>query len=127
MHPMLRPLTTLERLREPVFIGAFAGRGSGSAAAAVQYLVDQWGATPLAELDAEENFDFTVRRPAVRITDGKREIHWPANTFYVASPPGLERHFILMPGIEPHLQWRNFTEAVIECLGLLGCNEAIIL
>lgn len=127
MHPMIRALSTLGPLREPVFICAFAGRGSGSAAAAVQYLVDQWHATAVAELDAEENFDFTVRRPSVRMAEGQREIHWPANTFYVASPPDVGRDFILLPGIEPHLQWRAFTEAITECLQTLGCNEAIIL
>lgn len=127
MHPMIRALSPLQPLREPVFISAFAGRGSGSAAAAVQYLVDQWHATAIAELDAEENFDFTVRRPSVRFDDGKREIHWPANTFYVASPPDVGRDFILLPGIEPHLRWRAFTEAVADCLQALGCNEAIIL
>lgn len=127
MHPMIRALAPLRPLREPVFICAFAGRGSGSAAAAVQYLVDQWHATPIAELDAEENFDFTVRRPSVRLDDGKREIHWPTNTFYVASPPDVGRDFVLLPGIEPHLRWRGFTEAVIDCLRELGCNEAIVL
>ena len=127
MHPMLRPLSALRPLRDPVLLCAFAGRGGGSAAAAVQYLVDQWDATGIAEIDEEESFDFTVRRPIVRIEHGERVLHWPVNKCYVVSPAGLNRDFILLPGIEPHLRWRAFCEALVECVTALGCRTAVIL
>jgi predicted ATP-grasp superfamily ATP-dependent carboligase len=124
---LLRPLSELRPLRDPLFLCAYAGRGGGSAAAAVQYLVDQWAATPVAELDSEEAFDFTVRRPIVRLEGDQRVVEWPKNEFFVASPAGLDRDFILMPGIEPHMRWKAFAEALVECLNALGCKTAIIL
>jgi predicted ATP-grasp superfamily ATP-dependent carboligase len=124
---LLRPLSELRPLRDPVFLCAFAGRGGGSAAAAVQYLVDQWGATAVAELDSEEAFDFTVRRPVVRLEGDQRVVNWPKNEFFVFSPVGLDRDFILMPGIEPHMRWKAFCDALVECLEALGCRTAVIL
>lgn len=127
MASLLQTYADLKPLRDPVFIGAFAGRNGGSASAAVQYLVDQWHGTPVAEIDTEEAFDFTVRRPNVRLQDGQRVVDWPLNQFFVVTSGALNHDFILMPGIEPHLRWPSFAEAISECLTALGCRTAVIL
>ena len=58
------------QLSEPMMIAAFDGwTDAGSAATgAASYLSRRWDAEPFASIDAEEFFDFTQRRPQVRIT-----------------------------------------------------------
>jgi hypothetical protein len=80
--------------------------------AAVQHLVVSWEAQPLAEIDPDEFFDFTVSRPLVRLDEGQCRLEWPANRLYVASPAGAHRDVILLPGIEPGLRWRAFSNAL---------------
>src|SRR5690606_509148 len=67
-------------LREPVLVLALEGwNDAGEAAStAARYLAAQLAAAPLAELDAEVFFDFTVRRPQVVVEDGvARRLEWP--------------------------------------------------
>ena len=68
MHEALKPLEELHPLHDPVLIAAFSGWGdmSGSALATVDYLTEQWDARPIAEIDPEPFYDFTVQRPRVR-------------------------------------------------------------
>jgi hypothetical protein len=120
-------LDDLPPLRDPLLIAGFAGaHGGGSAAATIQYLCEQWGARPVAEIDPDEYFDFTVRRPIVRRVDGQRTVEWPVNRIYVASA-GTGRDLVLLPGIEPHMQWRRFTADLRACLAALGCRSAVLL
>ncbi len=125
--PILRLYSRLQPLHDPVLIAAFTGRGGGSAAATVQYLVDHWAATPVGEMDPEECFDFTVRRPLVRLDNGIRVVEWPKNQIFVARNPGTQRDFVLIPGIEPHIRWKAFCEAILETLLYVGSQTALIL
>ena len=127
LKPILRLYSRLQALHDPVLIAAFTGRGGGSAAATVQYLVDHWGATPVGELDPEECFDFTVRRPLVRLDNGIRVVEWPKNQIFVARNPATQRDFVLIPGIEPHIRWKAFCEAILETLLQVGARNAVIL
>src|SRR5712691_1056089 len=114
--PPLRIVAEPE-LREPALIAAFAGwSDAGSAAtAAAQYLVDRWHAPLLAEVEAEELYDFTQLRPTVRYTEGTyRKIIWPQNNFYYHQTP--ERDLIIFNGIEPHLHWQSYIGAVLEVI-----------
>jgi predicted ATP-grasp superfamily ATP-dependent carboligase len=113
------PLRIIEQpeLREPTLIAAFAGwSDAGSAAtAAAQYLIDRWHAPVLAELDAEEFYDFTQLRPTVRYTEGTyRKITWPQNNFHYHQT--AERDLIIFNGIEPHLKWQSYVNSVLEII-----------
>ena len=127
LKPILRLYSRLQPLHDPVLIAAFTGRGGGSAAATVQYLVDHWDATPVGELDPEECFDFTVRRPLVRLDNGIRIVEWPKNQIFVARNPRTQRDFVLIPGIEPHIRWKAFCEAILETLLHVGSRTTLIL
>ena len=133
MHELIKLLAEVRPLRDPVLLASFAGRGGSSATAAVQYLVDHWHALPVAEIDEQESFDFTVRRPHVRIEHGERMLTWPSNKIYVASPTILgtprssARDFILLPGMDPHLRWQSFCDAVTDLAKALGCTSAVVL
>jgi predicted ATP-grasp superfamily ATP-dependent carboligase len=102
------------RLRQPMMIAAFDGwTDAGDAATgAASYLSRRWQAQPFASIDAEEFFDFTQRRPQVRLrADLSREIVWPPNRFFAGSTPDAHDVVILI-GTEPHLKWRTFCECV---------------
>lgn len=127
MHESLKPLEELGPLHDPVLLAAFTGWGDagGSAAATIEYLSEQWDAKEIAEIDPEPFFDFTVQRPRVRLKDGERVIDWPSVRFYHAQPPGAERDFVLLAGVEPSLRWRAFTEVVEDLMRTVGAKMSI--
>lgn len=129
MHEALKPLQPLRPLRDPVLLAAFSGwvdRG-GSAVATLEYLAEAWEATPVAELDPEPFYDFTVNRPRVRLEAGQRAIDWPSNRFFLAQPPGAESDFVLLAGVEPSLRWRTYNEAVADFMREVGATTSITL
>ena len=103
------------QLRNPVLIAAFAGWNDASEVATfgARYLVEEWGARKLADIDPEEFFVFTEARPYVRIAGRfQRRIDWPANEFYFYTNPDGPRDAVILIGTEPHLKWRTFTDLV---------------
>lgn len=129
MHEALRPVGELRPLRDPVLLAAFTGftDAHGGAVAAVRYLAEQWHAQPLATIEPERFYDFTVQRPRVRMQDGERVMDWPENAFSVASPPGADRDFVLLSGIEPHLRWKTFIAAIEDLLRAVDCTMSVTL
>ena len=67
-------------LREAPLLLAFEGWNDAGEAAtmAVRYIADHLGCAPLAEIDCEEFFDFTVERPQVEFDEGgAHRVSWP--------------------------------------------------
>lgn len=113
----------------PTLVLAFEGWNDAGEAAtsAARYLRDAACAEPLAELDPEEFFDFTVARPTVRRgPGGERELEWPTLRF---------AHGFLHPtlpvlvgvGVEPHLRWGRFMEGVVELTRLVKAERVALL
>lgn len=129
MHEALRPVGELGPLRDPVLIAAFSGfsDASGAAVATIEYLAQEWQAAPLAEIDPEPFYDFTVQRPTVRLEDDRRVIDWPTNKLYVARPAAAERDLVLLAGIEPHTRWRMFIEMLADLMAAVGARTSITL
>ncbi len=129
MHEAVRAPRELRPLRDPVLLAAFTGFTDthGGAVAAVRYLAEQWDAQPLATIEPERFYDFTVQRPRVHVENEARVITWPSNSFLVASPPGSDRDFVLFAGIEPHLRWKTFLAAMEDVLRAVGCTTSITL
>jgi proteasome assembly chaperone (PAC2) family protein len=116
-------------LRNPALILGFAGWNDAGQAAtsAARFLINAWSAERLGDIDPEEFFNFTEQRPNIRLTDGLlREIEWPENEFYVHRSAG-ERDMIVMVGIEPHLRWRAFTDAMAELVSRCGITLSVSL
>ena len=124
-------LPDLSGLRDPLLITGFGGSWGTSAAAALRELVEHWEAEPLASIDPQPFFDFTVRRPRVRIVEdaepGTRAVDWPANEFFLARPEGAKRDLVLFVGSEPQLRWRDFIEAVMAAMERFGLSESLML
>jgi proteasome assembly chaperone (PAC2) family protein len=113
-------------LQRPTVIAAFTGwNDAGDAASsAVRHLVEQWGATALAEIDPEEFTDFATVRPHVRLADGRtRSIVWPTVGVWAASTPGGD--VVLVLGPEPALRWRLFTQQLIAIAQRVGAGMVL--
>ncbi|GAA2089703.1 PAC2 family protein [Actinomadura alba] len=124
-------LESVPDLVNPVLVAAFEGwNDAGEAASGViQHLESSWNATPIAEVDPDDYYDFQVTRPLVELVDGEtREITWPTTRVSWARPPDSRRDVILVRGIEPNMRWRSFCreltglmlELEVETVVLLG-------
>lgn len=116
-------------LHEPALLLAFGGWNDAGEAAthAARYVAEQLRAVPIAEIDPEEFYDFTVRRPLVRLDAGLRRcIDWPRNEFLLASADA-ERELVIGLGIEPHLRWRAYTDAVERLADEVGARRVVVL
>jgi predicted ATP-grasp superfamily ATP-dependent carboligase len=101
-------------LRNPVVVAAFTGwNDAGDAASGgVRHLIEDWGASALAEIDPEEFTDFATIRPHVRLSTGlQRSIVWPTVGLWHASTAGSD--VILVLGPEPAMRWRCFSDQII--------------
>jgi proteasome assembly chaperone (PAC2) family protein len=117
-------------LRSPVLVAAFAGWNDAASAAttALEAVAVSLEAEPVAEIDAEEFYDFQVTRPTIRMAEGQtRQVDWPTNTIFAASAPAAERDLVLISGIEPNLRWRTFAGAVLEAAERLEVEMVVTL
>ena len=114
-------------LRNPTMLYAFTGwNDAGDAASsAVRTLVENWGATAIAEVDPEPFTDFATIRPHVRINAGRRSIVWPTVGLWSASVPGGDVLMVLGP--EPSLRWRLFTEQLVGIAERFGTRMTVSL
>ncbi len=117
------------KLRRPVLIAAFEGWNDAGEAAtmALGFLRKSWSASSYATLDPEEFFDFTVRRPQVRLVDNGRVIDWPNTEFSFATPPGSAQDAILVSGVEPSIRWKSFCASIVQVAKESGAEMAITL
>src|SRR4051812_47656878 len=111
-------------------VAAFEGwNDAGDAAStAIEHLQLTWDATPLAEIDPDDYYDFQVTRPTVRMVDGiTRRVEWPTTRLSVCRPPGSNRDIVLVHGIEPNMHWRRFCGELIEHVNQLGVTTVATL
>ena len=117
------------RLRDPLLVLSFEGWNDAgeSATTAARYLADQVGAAPLAEIDPELFFDFSVRRPTVKVEDGVvTNFEWPLSRFLYAAAD--EAHELVIGiAIEPHLRWQLFADQVLALVDRLQIRRTVML
>jgi proteasome assembly chaperone (PAC2) family protein len=116
-------------LRDPVLLLAFEGWSDAGEAAttAARYVAEAAAAVPLAHVDSEEFYDFTVCRPRVSLGDGGvRDVQWPECRFSYGSMGG-DRDLVIGVGIEPHLRWRTFGDVLSRLARRLGIRRVVLL
>ncbi len=117
------------QLRDPLLVLAFEGWNDAgeSATTAARYLAEQIGAAPLAEIDPELFFDFSVRRPLVTVEDGVvTDFEWPLSRFLYAAAD--EAHELVIGiAIEPHLRWRLFADQILTLVDQLQIRRTVML
>ncbi len=116
-------------LRNSALILAFEGwnDAGGAASSALRFVDEAIQSVPLAEIDPEEYFDFTVTRPDLVLDeDGRRRIRWPAVEFRYGSIDAV-RELVTGTGDEPHLRWNSFCGGVAELCADLGLRRVVLL
>jgi hypothetical protein len=143
-------------LRGSTAIFAFEGWNDAgeSATSALGCINDSIKTAPLAEIDPEIFYDFTVTRPEVEIVvhrdykehrdhkehgdhnghgdhnrygnRSERKIRWPGNAFRYGTV-GPANELVTCIGVEPHLRWRCFCDCVGEILKSVGVERVIML
>jgi hypothetical protein len=116
-------------LDAPALLLAFEGwNDAGEAASsAARFIADALGAAPLAALDGEHYFDFTVQRPLVRQgDDGRRHLSWPRFAFQYAIIPG-RTELVIGIGPEPHLHWRRWCDELVGLAKRLRVSRVVLL
>ena len=116
-------------LRSPVLVTAWDGwfDVGGAATGAVEAMRGP-DATHLASIDADEFFDFNERRPNLRIgPHGRRIVEWPSNDVHCLALDNRERDLVFLEGVEPHLRWRTFVDAVLEVVERLDVKLVVTL
>ncbi|MGE0057997.1 MAG: PAC2 family protein [Dehalococcoidia bacterium] len=120
----------LSNLKDPVLIAAFATptKGGSTAASAVSYLAQQWGAEPVLEFAAEHLYSNARIRPQLQtLEDGQRMLQWPTNTVYLARPEGIERSLLLLVGVEPSIGWQDLIDTIQAFCRRNSVQTAILL
>ncbi len=116
-------------LRDAPLLLAFGGWNDAGEAAtmALRTVASHAGAAPLAEIDCEEFFDFTVERPQVGFgEDAAHRIEWPHTVFrYGSMDPA--REIVVGWGPEPHLRWRHYCDCVLRFVRCLEVRRVILL
>lgn len=85
---------------------------AGAATDAIGHLDQRGTPTEIASIDPEVFFDFTQERPLVRLNDdGARSLSWPKNDARALTVDD-EHALVTLAGIEPHLRWRTFADAI---------------
>jgi PAC2 family len=95
-----------------------------AATQAVESFIDDDLAVIVGEIDPDPFYDFTQNRPHSSIDDGERHIVWPSNQIVVQRNPG-HRDIVSLIGVEPHLYWATYVEAIVTVAQALGC-EAVV-
>lgn len=121
--------------REPpsnlsTMVVAFGGwiNAGRAATGALRYLVRHLAASPLASIDPEDFFIFTLERPHVRIADdGRRTIQWPQGEFYTWEPPDDQAGLLLFRGREPHQKWRTYSTVLLDVAEQCGVRRLVSL
>jgi proteasome assembly chaperone (PAC2) family protein len=102
-----------------------AGR---AATGALRHLVRDLPAAPLARINPEEFFVFTLERPEVRLKpDGDRDIQWPPSEFFAWHPADRQDGLLLFCGPEPHQRWRTYTKAFLDVVERCGVRRIVSL
>ena len=117
------------RAEAPVLIVALQGLFdiAGAATDAVDHLSGLASSRRLiASIDPENFFDFTQQRPTVGADDdGERVITWPTNDAYELEFDDETTPLVAISGIEPHLRWRTFSEAISEIAQRCGARLVV--
>ena len=111
-------------LRDPVMIVAFTGWNDAAegASGAVEHLLSAWREKDddvlpqlIAEVDAEEFYDFQVNRPHISIDDSSiRSIRWPGTQIFGLVVSTMKRDLVIVSGVEPSMRWKTFTADLLD-------------
>lgn len=116
------------KLNRPIMVLALRGWFDVAEVAtdAVEALATDRVTPIVAAIDPDPFFDFTQERPQVALDDAEiRQITWPENEFRIARFPEGAHDLILLAGVEPHLRYATFADAIIQVATQLACEVVV--
>ena len=119
---------TLGELHDPIMVLSLRGwfDATGVASDALDVIALGHPAPVVASIDPDPFFDFTQERPTVEIDDDdQRTVVWPANEFRLLRRAGSGHDLVVLRGVEPHLRFGLFADAVVEVANQLDCDAVI--
>jgi proteasome assembly chaperone (PAC2) family protein len=118
-------------------ITAFSGWNDAAegASGAIEHLLAAWkekddDVVPqlIANVDAEEFYDFQEHRPQVAIDDSSiRSITWPGTQVFGLVIPQMKRDIVIVIGAEPSMRWKRFTSDLLDLADDLEVSLVITL
>jgi proteasome assembly chaperone (PAC2) family protein len=103
---------------------AFSGWNDAAegASGAIEHLLAAWrekddDVVPqlIADVDAEEFYDFQEHRPQVAIDDSSiRSITWPGTQVFGLVIPQMKRDIVIVIGAEPSMRWKRFSSDLLD-------------
>jgi len=124
-------------LRSPVMVIAFSGWNDAGEAAtgAAAHLLGSWADSQsdvvpelIADVDAEEFYDFQVNRPTVVVDESSiRSLTWPGTQIFGLRTPELGHDFVVISGVEPSMKWKTFTANILDLADDLEVDMVITL
>lgn len=124
-------------LRSPVMVIAFSGWNDAGEAAtgAAAHLLGSWADSQsdvvpelIADVDAEEFYDFQVNRPTVVVDESSiRSLTWPGTQVFGLRTPELGHDFVVISGVEPSMKWKTFTANILDLADDLEVDIVITL
>ncbi|MGE3540391.1 MAG: PAC2 family protein [Candidatus Tectimicrobiota bacterium] len=116
-------LTQRPSLRAPYLIAGFGGwpNGGNVSTDTVDFLQSGLQAERVGEITSDDLYIYSsptlASRPVTVIREGLLEsLRFPANTIFACKRPEAEHDLLLLQGVEPDLNWRQFAAAIIECV-----------
>ena len=124
-------------LRSPVMVIAFSGWNDAGEAATgtAAHLLGSWADSQsdvvpelIADVDAEEFYDFQVNRPTVVVDESSiRSLTWPGTQVFGLRTPELGHDFVVISGVEPSMKWKTFTANILDLADDLEVDMVITL
>jgi hypothetical protein len=116
-------------LKDPVLISAFTSdqKAGASATSTLAYLLSEWNAELVAEFESDHLYNLSRIRPQVRMDGDKRVVDWPTNMVYLATPPGTDRSFLILIGMEPQYGWKGLVAEIADFALKAGVRTAVSL
>ena len=118
-------------------IVAFTGWNDAAegASGALEHLLSAWrekddDVVPqlIADVEAEDFYDFQVNRPQVSIDDSSiRSITWPGTQVFGLAIPSMKRDLVIVTGVEPSMRWKKFTSDLLDLADDLEVSLVITL
>ena len=69
----------------------------------------------IADVDAEDFYDFQVNRPMVEVDEtGIRNLTWPGTQIFGLRTPNFDNDFVIVRGVEPSMKWKTFAAELLD-------------
>jgi len=89
----------------------------------VKYLVDKLNAQRLGEILQERFHDYIIQRPFVSIKEGLMRSYIPPQSTLYYWKGKDNSDLILLLGVEPHLNWSRYADAVLKVAKSMNVNR----